>query len=247
MYRHVYNEKCLFKHPLVAVRAPHVTKLSMAKIAIMVLGQLRTTQYAQRLRMAYPGTTKHIYASIERLNSKSNTYVSVDDYKKWVKTLKPDWITEVEYTQTNLNCSNITDSSRHWPQYGRMYDTFEAIRQHEILGEYRYEWIVRLRCDLLNTPSLSLRFDALVDAVHINGVWHNWGKDRKPHQYLTRDYYFVVPRLKADSFFSIGLDFLTCQSLKLNMKICEVSKWVLFPECILKTHLKVCNISFKIF
>ena len=38
----------------------------------------------------------------------------------------------------------------------------------------------------------------------------------------------MYPRLKADSFFSIGLDFLTCQSRKLNMKVCEVSKWLLF-------------------
>lgn len=247
MYRHVYNEKCLFRYSDVSVRVPHVTKLPVAKIAIMVLGQLRTTQYAHRLRTAYPNTTKHIYASVELFNSKKKSYMSANDYKKWVNILKPDWIAEAEYTQINVNCSNDTDSSKHWPQYGRMYDTFEAIRQHEIIGEYLYSWIVRLRCDLLNTPSLNLNFHSLVDAVHINGVWHNWGKDSKPQQYILRDYYFVVPRLKADSFFSFGLDFLTCQSRKLNMEVCEVSKWLLFPECVLKTHLKVCNISFKVF
>jgi hypothetical protein len=158
MYRHVHNETCLFRHPVVTVRVPHVTKLSIAKIAVMVLGQLRTTQYAKRIHTAYPSTTKHIYASVELFNSKDQTYMSENDYKKWVKILKPVWIAEAEYTHINVNCSNVTDSSRHWPQYGRMYDTFEAIRQHEILGEYRYEWIVRLRCDLLNTPPLSLNF-----------------------------------------------------------------------------------------
>lgn len=245
MYRHVHENKCLFKHPVVAVRIPRVTILPVAQIAMMVLGQLRTTQYAHRLHTAYPNITKHIYANVELFNSKTNSYLTEHNYKKWIETIKPDWITQNEYTRIKLNCSN-TDVSKHWPQFGRMYDTFEAIRQHEIVGEYRYEWIVRLRCDLLNTPALNLNFHSLVNAVYINGVWHNW-KNRTSQQYLTRDYYFVVPRLQADSFFSLALDFLMCQSHESNMKVCQVSKWLSFPECVLKTHLIVCNISFEIF
>jgi len=219
----------------------------VANIAVMILGQLRTIKHAKSFNLAYPGVTKHIYANVERFNSKTKSYLSQNEYSEWVNIVRPDWITHAEYTPIRINCSNTTDASLHWPQYERMYDTFEAVRQHEIFGEYRYKWIIRLRSDLLHTPPLTLNFSSLVDKVHINGAWHNWGKDRKPEHYLPRDYYFVVPRLKADSFFSLGLDFVSCQSPYLNMKACQVSKWLLFPECLLKTHLIVCDIPFKIF
>ena len=130
-----------------------------------------------------------------------------------------------------------------------MYDTFESVRQHEIVGAYAYKWVVRLRSDLLNTPDLRTNMSKFSPhAVHIKGVWHNYGKGRSPRQFLPRDYYSLVPRWRADAFFSLGLDFLMCQTISLNLGVCDgVNKWPLFPECILKTHLRACNISFHIF
>lgn len=47
MYRHVYGGTCSFRHPVINVRTPRVTKLSVANIAVIILGQLRTIKHAK--------------------------------------------------------------------------------------------------------------------------------------------------------------------------------------------------------
>ena len=129
-----------------------------------------------------------------------------------------------------------------------MYDTFEAVRQHGYL-DVQYKWVIRLRSDLFQTPNLKTNINKLdADVVHINGAWHNWGQNRSRGQFLPRDYHFIVPRRRADAFFAVGLDFLMCQTRALNLRVCDnVQAWPMYPECILKTHLRVCDIPFVIF
>jgi hypothetical protein len=164
----------------------------------------------------------------------------------WISVIRSVWVSVDSVINEVADCPNTTRASAYWPQIGRMYHTYEAIRQNEVMGEFRYKWIVRLRCDLLNTPSLNIKFETLPHIVHISGSWHIWGRNRRPTQFLTRDYFFLVPRNKADNFFSVSLNFLMCQSHSLNFNVCQVEKWIMFPECILKTHLHTCNISYKI-
>ena len=129
----------------------------------------------------------------------------------------------------------------------------DSIRANERLLHFRHRWVLRLRTDLRETPALPTikqlkHLDAR--AVWLTGVWHNYHNDQDVQQCVARDHCFLVPRTHAEAVFSVGLAFLHAQRSELNdaaqLCACGTSHFIGHPECVLTTHLKLCDIPVRV-
>lgn len=232
-------------------RDKRVHPLPRATAALLVVGQLRDTRLAPRIHGAFAGVTKHVYANVELLNSKTNATLSQHALCAWMNATQPIWTLVKNYSvPRQLNCTlpMMADPSANAPQFQRLYETFVAARAHERRGNFSYHWFVRLRTDLMHTPQLDFSLAELDSGrVHLYGTWHYYGPNRNPSHWIPRDYFFLAPSGLAPRVFQFASAFHTCQNVSANHQICEGPlSWAMFPECLLKAHLVHNDLPFRL-
>jgi len=228
-----------------------VRPLPRATAALLVVGQLRDTRLAPRINGAFAGVSKHVYANVELLNSKTNATLSQHALYVWLNATQPVWTLLKNYSvPPQLNCTVPVraDPSANAPQFQRLYDTFLAARAHERCGNFSYRWFARLRTDLLHTPPLGFSLAQLDGGcVHLYGTWHYYGLNRNASHWIPRDYFFLAPSELAPRLFQFASAFRTCQDVGANHRICEGPlSWAAIPECLLKAHLVRNDLPFRV-